>query len=89
MRVRVWLRKAPRIQRPQAPVAFCASCRFWRPYKGWLFSGDHEPRHGLCGRHAPVLSTDPLASAGSQPETAASFWCGDWEAKKEQDHGNP
>jgi len=47
------------------------------------------PGYGWCGRHAPVKSTDPLSSEGRQPETRATFWCGDWEAKKERDHGNP
>lgn len=83
-----WPRQeAPPAATTPAPES-CKTCRFWRPFPGWVIVGDREPRYGWCGRHAPVLSTDPLTSAGRQPETGATFWCGDWEAKKEQDHGN-
>lgn len=77
-----WLafwKKPKSVAPPPAPQS-CATCRFWYP---WAWSGA-PASSGTCVRRAPVALS---RYNHVQPETRDTFWCGDWEEKKEHPHG--
>lgn len=56
----------------------CRSCRFWDGVPVLLGA---QPGDGLCRRHAPQTTHDHYQGFPLWPNTQASDWCGEFDAK--------
>lgn len=59
------------------PDARCGTCRFWLEKDG------APPRAGECRRYPPVDLEMEHAFKSFWPDSYASDWCGEWQAKPE------